>query len=110
MYWLLWVFITTHKLSLVLVRRVYSYLPSTASRSGGSSCCGAQAVGTQAQYLWCPGLVAPQHVGPSQTRDRTCVPCVGRWTLTTGKPAKFSQLFLKFPPQSRQPGVVLCPL
>ena len=29
MYWLLWVFITTHKLSLVLVRRVYSYLPST---------------------------------------------------------------------------------
>ena len=31
MYWLLWVFITTHKLSLILVRRVYSYLPRAGS-------------------------------------------------------------------------------
>ena len=26
------------------------------------------------------GLVAP-HVGSSQTRDQTCVSCIGRWTL-----------------------------
>ena len=25
------------------------------------------------------GLVAPQHVGSSQTRARTRVPCTGRW-------------------------------
>ena len=27
------------------------------------------------------GLVAPQHVGSSWTGDRTCVFCIGRWTL-----------------------------
>ena len=26
------------------------------------------------------GLVAPRHVGSSLTRDRTCVPCIGRQT------------------------------
>ena len=34
----------------------------------------------QTQQLWCTGLVAP-HVGSSQTRDQTCVSCIGRWTL-----------------------------
>ena len=40
------------------------------------------------QQLWCMGsgvvahgLVAPQHVGPPQTRDRTRVPCTGRQIL-----------------------------
>ena len=27
------------------------------------------------------GLVALQHVGSSQTRDQTRVPCIGRWIL-----------------------------
>ena len=31
--------------------------------------------------LWCVGFVAPQYVGSSQTRDRTHVPCIGRWIL-----------------------------
>ena len=35
----------------------------------------------QAQQLWHTGLVAPWHVGSSRTRDRTCVRCIGRWTL-----------------------------
>ena len=35
----------------------------------------------QAQYLWLTGLVAPQHVGSSQTRARTLVPCIGRQIL-----------------------------
>ena len=34
----------------------------------------------QAQWLQHTGLVAPRHVGSSQTRDRTRVPCIGRQT------------------------------
>ena len=30
----------------------------------------------QAQQLWFTGLVAPRHVGSSQTRDGTCVPAL----------------------------------
>ena len=30
--------------------------------------------------LWCTGPVAPRHVGSSQTRARTHVPCTGRQT------------------------------
>ena len=44
------------------------------SHCGGFSWCGARAPGSQALQLWSTGLVAPWHVGPSQTRDRTCVP------------------------------------
>ena len=46
-----------------------------------ASRCGAQAPDVQAQYLWRTGLVAPRHVGSSQTRARTCVPCIGRQIL-----------------------------
>ena len=52
-----------------------------ASHRRGLSCCGAQAPDTQAQQLWPTGLVAPRHVGSSQTRARTRVPCIGRQTL-----------------------------
>ena len=31
--------------------------------------------------MWLTGLVAPQHVGSSQTRARTRVPCISRQTL-----------------------------
>ena len=31
--------------------------------------------------MWRRGLVARQHVGSSRTRDRTRVPCIGRWIL-----------------------------
>ena len=43
--------------------------------------CGAQAPDVQAQQLWLTGLVAPRHVGSSQTRARTRVPCIGRQIL-----------------------------
>ena len=46
-----------------------------------ASRCGAQAPDAQAQQLWLTGLVAPQHVGSSQTRARTRVPCISRQTL-----------------------------
>ena len=52
-----------------------------ASHHRGLSCCGAQAPDAQAQQLWLTGLVAPRHVGSSQTRARTRVPCIGRWIL-----------------------------
>ena len=42
---------------------------------------GAQAPDAQAQYLWLTGLVAPRHVGSSQTRARTRVPRTGRQIL-----------------------------
>ena len=49
-----------------------------ASHYRGLSCCRAQAPDTQAQQLWLTGLVAPWHVGSSQTRARTRVPCISR--------------------------------
>ena len=67
-----------------------------ASHCGGFSCCGARALGawasvvvahglsscgSQAQQLWCVGLVTPRHVGYSWTRERTCVPYIGRQIL-----------------------------
>ena len=52
-----------------------------ASRYRGLSCCGAQAPEAQAQSLWLTGPVAARHVGSSQTRARTRVPCIGRQTL-----------------------------
>ena len=37
--------------------------------------------GAPAQQLWCVGLVAPGHMGSSQTRDETRVSCIGRQIL-----------------------------
>ena len=47
----------------------------------GLSCCGAQAPDAQAQQLWLTGLVAPRHVGSSETRARTRVPRIVRQIL-----------------------------
>ena len=52
-----------------------------ASHCRGLSCCGAQAPHAQAQQLLLTGPAALQHVGSSQTRARTRVPCIGRQTL-----------------------------
>ena len=52
-----------------------------ASHYRGFSCYGAQAPDVQAQQLWLAGLVAPRHVGSSQTRARTRAPCIGRRIL-----------------------------
>ncbi|KAJ8781153.1 hypothetical protein J1605_011137 [Eschrichtius robustus] len=52
------------------------------------------------------GLVAPRHVGSSQTRARTCVPCVGRQILnhyaTREAPSLNSNQVsaLKYPPST----------
>ena len=52
-----------------------------ASHYRGLSCCGARAPDAQAEQLWLTGLVAPRHVGSSQTRAQTRVPCIGRQIL-----------------------------
>ena len=52
-----------------------------ASHYRGLSCCGAQAPDAQAQQWWLTGPAAPWHVGSSQTRARTRVPCISRRIL-----------------------------
>ena len=52
-----------------------------ASHYRGPSRCGAQASDAQAQQLWLTGPAAPRHVGSSQTRARTRVPCISRQIL-----------------------------
>ena len=66
-----------------------------ASHYRGLSCCGAQAPGVQAQQLWLTGLVAPWHVGSSQTRARTRVPCIGRQILNHCATREALKLFLR---------------
>ena len=51
---------------------------------------GFSGCGAQAQQLWYTGLVAPQHVESSPTRDQTRVPCTGRQILSHGAPGKSS--------------------
>ena len=60
-----------------------------------ASHCGAQAPDVQAQQLWLTGLVAPRHVGSSQARARTRVPCIGRRILNhcATREAPFLNLF-----------------
>ena len=79
---------------LILASGDYSLVAfERASHCSGFSCCGARSLEhtgfnvvayglsscnspgsrEEAQYLWHTGLVAPQHVGSSQTRDRTRV-------------------------------------
>ena len=73
-FWLCWVFIAVWAFSSC---REHGLLIVEASRSrctGFSSC--------STWELWCTGLAAPQHVESSQARNRTHVPCIGRWILT----------------------------
>ena len=42
---------------------------------------GLSSWGVQAQQLWPTGSAAPWHVGSFQTRDGTCVSCIGRQIL-----------------------------
>ena len=84
-----WVFVAACGLSVVAASRGYSSLQcvgfslwwllllwGTGSRSADFSSCGAWA-----QQSWHTGLVAPWHVGSSWTRDRSCVPCIGKQIL-----------------------------
>ena len=85
-FWLRWVFVAARRLSLVAVSGGYSSLCCKGFslqwllllQSRGSRRLGFRSYGTWAQELWLAGSVAPRHVGSSQTRARTRVPCIGR--------------------------------
>ena len=74
-FWLHWVFVASHKVSLVVAIGLLSSSGVWASQCDGFSCCGAWALGFWAsvvgvcglqslgQQLWRTGLAAPQHVG-----------------------------------------------
>ena len=64
--------------------------------AGVLSCHAPPALGAQAQWSQHTGLGAPGHVGSSQIRDQTLVPCIGRQSLmhwTTREIQYFSSLF-----------------
>ena len=102
-FWLRWVFVAACGLSLVAVSHGYSSLRCTgfslqwllSLRSTGSRCAGFSSCSTWAQQLWRMGLVTPRHVGSSRTRDRTCVPCIGRRILNHCTTREVPTLFLK---------------
>ena len=95
-------FVATFRLSLIVVNRLLVVV---------DSCCGAQALHAQlsvavAHGLWSAqasvvvacGLVNPRHVGSSQTRGRTHVPCIGRrilnhWTTREVPACMFKDIF-----------------
>ena len=52
-----------------------------ASRGGGFSCCGLWALGLTGLGVVMHRLSWPLLVGSSWTRDGTCVPCIGGWTV-----------------------------
>ena len=67
-----------------------------AFHCSGFSCFGLRLYSARAQYLWHTGLVAPRHVGSSQTRDRTPVPCIGRWILNHWAPRNYPICYSDF--------------
>ena len=75
-------------LDLLCCEQAFSSCSAWASHHGTFSCCGAQALGHVGFSSCGPGLVVPQHVESSRTRDQTYVPCIGRQILnywTTSK-------------------------
>ena len=70
-----------HGLSLVVVSGGYSSSWWWASHCGGHSCGTVPALDCESQQCQHTGLAAPQRVGSSRTRNRTHIPCTGRWIL-----------------------------
>ena len=50
-FWLRWVFVAAHRLSLVAVSRTTLLCGAWASHCGGFSCCGARALGAWASVV-----------------------------------------------------------
>ena len=69
--------------------------------------------GFSACSTWASGLAAPRHVGSFPTRDRTCVPHIGRWILNywtmREAPGSASLILHKCPPlHILSPGCSYC--
>ena len=88
-FWLCWVFgscegfLQLRQVGATLHRGAGTALHrcARAPHHRGPSRRGAQAPDAQAQQLWPTGPAAPRHVGSSQTRARTRVPCISRQIL-----------------------------
>ena len=124
-FWLHWVFLAAHRLSLVAVSGGYSFLRCAGFslpwplllRSMGSTCAGFSSCvmwtqqlwlagsRAQAQQLWRMGLVAPRYVGSSWTRARTRVPCIGRQILNHCATGEVRIPFLSMGVQQLKSGV-----
>ena len=87
-FWVLWVFVVAHWLSLVVASRGYSSEDVAAPHCSGFSCCRAQGLGTGAQQLWHMGLVALLHVESSGPGIKPVFPALSGGFLTTGPPGK----------------------
>ena len=76
-FWLCRVFIAASRVCLAAVSGLLSVevcgLPVVLGKPPHISCVDHR--------LQRAGLVAMRHVGSSQSRDQTCVPCIGRWIL-----------------------------
>ena len=82
-FWLRWVFVAARWLSLAAARRGSS--PAAVSRrltAAASLVAEHRLQGTWPSVVVVQELVAPQQVDSSPTRNRTCVPCIGRRILT----------------------------
>ena len=79
--WLCWVFVSVQGLSLVVESGGHSSSRCVGFSLSRPLLLRSKAPDAQAQQLWLMGLVAPRHVGSSQTRARTHVPCIGRQIL-----------------------------
>ena len=89
LFWLILVFVAAQGLSLVVMRQ--GYLLSQCSgfslrwllllQRTGSRHVGFMSFRAWTQQLWHRGLAALWHVGSSQTRDQTHVPCIDRQIL-----------------------------
>ena len=123
-FWLCWVFVAAHRLSLVVGVGATLRCSAWASHCGGFSC-GARAPGARPSVVVVRGLsscgswalerrlssclAAPRHVGSSRTRARTRVPCIGRQILnhcaTRGVPSGLFHMTNMLPSLS----VCMCP-
>ena len=98
------VFIATRRLSLVVASRCCS--PAVVGRllfvaASLVAQCGLEGASTSVTVscgLRRCGLRAQWHVGSSQTRDRTHVPCIGSGLSTNGPPGKPQKAFSKNKP------------
>ena len=105
LFWLCWVFgscegfLWPRQVGATLHRGAGTALhrDARASHRRGPSRCGAQAPDAQAQQLWPTGPAAPRHVGSSQTRARTRVPCISRQILNHCATREALISFLKIP-------------
>ena len=77
--WLHWVFVAVCRLSLVAASGGYSLVAVCGLLTVVVSLVEEHRLQCSClQQSWCTGLLTPQHLASSQTRDRTCI---GRWTL-----------------------------